>query len=54
MKNNHTSLTYCLHFWKLMERGGTQGVQFIVQILLARLLAPNEFGMIAIVMVFIN
>lgn len=41
-------------FWKLMERGGTQGIQFIVQIILARLLAPKEFGAIAIVMVFIN
>ena len=41
-------------FWKLMERGGTQGIQFIVQIILARLLAPEEFGTIAIVMVFIN
>ena len=28
-------------FWKLMERGGTQGVQFIVQIVLARLLLPE-------------
>lgn len=37
-----------------MERGGTQGIQFIVQIVLARLLAPEQFGTIAIVMVFIN
>ena len=41
-------------FWKFMERGGTQGIQFIVQIVLARLLAPEQFGTIAIVMVFIN
>lgn len=40
--------------WKLLERGGTQGIQFIVQIVLARLLIPEEFGTIAIVMVFIN
>ena len=40
-------------FWKLMERGGTQGIQFIVQIVLARLLSPEEYGIIAIVMVFI-
>jgi O-antigen/teichoic acid export membrane protein len=38
----------------LLERGGTQGIQFIVQIVLARLLAPEQFGTIAIVMVFIN
>jgi O-antigen/teichoic acid export membrane protein len=41
-------------FWKLLERGGTQGIQFIVQIILARLLAPEQFGTIAIVMVFIH
>ena len=41
-------------FWKFMERGGTQGIQFLVQIILARLLAPEQFGTIALVMVFIN
>lgn len=40
--------------WKLMERSGTQGIQFIVQIILARLLLPEEYGIIAIVMVFIQ
>lgn len=40
-------------FWKLMERGGTQGIQFVVQIVLARLLVPEQYGIIAIVMVFI-
>ncbi|WP_312654091.1 lipopolysaccharide biosynthesis protein [Proteiniclasticum sp.] len=39
--------------WKLLERSGTQGIQFIVQIVLARLLLPEEYGIIAIVMVFI-
>ena len=37
-----------------MERGGTQGIQFIVQIVLARLLVPEQFGTLAIVMVFVN
>lgn len=41
-------------FWKLIERIGTQGIQFILQIILARLLSPDQFGTIAIVMVFIN
>lgn len=40
--------------WKFLERTGTQGVQFIVQIILARILAPQQFGTIAIVLVFIN
>ncbi len=39
-------------FWKFMERGGTQGIQFIVQIILARLLLPEDYGIIALVVVF--
>lgn len=39
-------------FWKLMERGGTQGIRFIVQIILARLLLPEDYGIIAIVVIF--
>lgn len=37
-----------------MERGGAQIIQIVVQIILARLLGPNEFGTMAIVLVFIN
>jgi teichuronic acid exporter len=40
--------------WKYMERGGTQGVNFILSIILARLLLPEEFGLIAIILIFIN
>ena len=40
-------------FWKLIERGGTQGIQFLVTIILARLLLPEEFGVIIIVTIFI-
>lgn len=39
-------------FWKLMERGGTQGIQFVVQIILARLLLPEDYGIIAMVIIF--
>ena len=39
--------------WKLMERGGTQGIQFIVTIVLARILLPEEFGLIVLVTIFI-
>ena len=37
-----------------MERGGTQGIQFIVMIVLARLLLPEEFGLIVLVTIFIT
>lgn len=41
-------------FWKFLERGGTQGIQFVVQIVLARILSPSEFGTLAIILVFID
>ncbi|MFJ8266843.1 lipopolysaccharide biosynthesis protein [Peribacillus asahii] len=41
-------------FWKFMERGGTQGIQFIVQIILARLLLPEDYGIIALITIFIT
>lgn len=34
--------------WSGLDRFSSQGVQFIVQIILARLLAPSEFGIVAI------
>ncbi|WP_026394799.1 lipopolysaccharide biosynthesis protein [Acetobacterium malicum] len=41
-------------FWKFMERLGTQGIQFIVQIALARLILPEEYGTIALITIFIS
>ena len=40
--------------WKFMERIGVQGIQFIVTLLLARLLLPEDFGLLVIVMIFIT
>ncbi len=40
--------------WKLLERGGSSIVSLIIQIILARLLAPEDFGALAIILVFIN
>lgn len=51
-KENHLIISSLI--WKLMERGGTQGIQFIVQIILARLLLPTDFGAVAIITVFIT
>ena len=36
--------------WKLFERGGNAVVQLAVQIVMARLLAPEEFGALAIIL----
>lgn len=40
--------------WRLAERFGAKGVEFIVSIILARLLAPEVYGTIALVTVFIT
>lgn len=41
-------------FWKVMENGGTQGIQFLVSVLLARLLTPAESGEVMLIMIFIT
>lgn len=41
-------------FWSLMEQGGTSIVSLLVQIILARLLAPEIFGVMAILLVINN
>ncbi len=38
-------------FWKLLENGGAQGIQFVIAILLARLLTPAEYGVVGIIMI---
>ena len=50
-KKNKNEIATSL-FWKILENGGSQGVQFIVSILLARLLSPAEYGIVAIVLIF--
>lgn len=40
--------------WKFLERGGVQGVQFILTIVLARLVTPSDYGIISILLVFIQ
>ena len=38
--------------WKLLERFGVQGVQFVLQIILARLLLPEHYGVLSIMLIF--
>ncbi len=55
MQNENTrSKVLSSLLWKLMERGGTQGIQIIVQIILARLLLPEDYGLIALVTIVIT
>ncbi|HEY8892400.1 MAG TPA: lipopolysaccharide biosynthesis protein [Clostridium sp.] len=41
-------------FWRFMESSGTQGIQFVVSIILARLLLPKDFGIIGLITVYIQ
>ena len=41
-------------FWKLLERFGVSGIQFVLQLVLARLLTPDLYGVLSIMLVFIN
>lgn len=40
-------------FWKLFERISVQLIQFIVTVVLARLLLPSEYGTVALITIFI-
>ncbi len=40
--------------WSLAERFGSAISDFVISIIIARLLAPEEFGLVAMVMVFIS
>ena len=40
--------------WKMGERLISQGVSFVVSIVLARLLQPDDYGLIALITIFIN
>ena len=40
--------------WRGAERVGAQSIQFLLSIVLARLLTPNDYGIISLITVFIN
>lgn len=41
-------------FWATIEKVGTIGIQFVVSLILARLLSPSDYGIIAMLMIFIE
>lgn len=38
--------------WKLLERFGVQGIQFLLQLVLARILDPEHYGVLSLMVVF--
>lgn len=54
MKENIKQQTISGLFWRFAERCGAQGIQFLVSIVLARLLTPEDYGLSGLIMVFIS
>lgn len=40
-------------FWTILQQFGYQGINFIVQLLLARILLPEAFGVVALLQIFV-
>jgi len=41
-------------FWKLIERFAGRGISLVISVVLARLLTPDDYGLIALTTVFTN
>lgn len=54
MRKDVKSKTLSGIIWRLAERIGAQGITFLVSIILARLLDPDDYGLIAMVTVFLT
>lgn len=52
MKNDNAMIAVSNMLWRLFERIGVQGITFVVSVILARLLSPSDYGLLAIVSVF--
>ncbi|MFA9192791.1 lipopolysaccharide biosynthesis protein [Flavobacterium sp. FBOR7N2.3] len=53
MKDSLTSKTFKTVGWSAVERFSVQVIQFVISIILARLVAPSEYGLIAMLTIFI-
>jgi len=53
-KSNLKKRTIKSLFWKLVERTGFQLVQVVVSLIIARILGPKQYGMVAILLIFIS
>lgn len=54
MAENLKNKTLAGLFWSFLERVGSHLISFVVSIILARKLMPDDYGLIAIVLVFVN
>ena len=52
MEKNYKSSTTKGIFWMLSERIAAQGVSFIVSVILARMLSPDDYSVVSIVAIF--
>lgn len=49
-----TNSVFSATAWKILEKFGSKGIQFVIQIILARILVPDDYGIVAILTVFIS
>ena len=54
MKKTFKARIFSSFIWKFLERTGTQGIQFIIQMFLARMLLPKDYGAVALIMIFVS
>ena len=54
MAENLRNKTKVGFLWSTIERLSTQGIQFVFGIILARILSPTDYGIIAMPVVFLN
>lgn len=54
MNDNLKNSIFSGVFWKFLERILAQGVSFVVSVVLARILMPEDYGVVALILVFIN
>lgn len=54
MKNNLQRKVASGMFWRFGERICAQGVSFVLSIVLARILMPEDYGLVSLILVFIN
>ena len=54
MQNNIIQKTKIGIIWNVFEKFGVQGLGFIFNIILARILSPNDYGLFALLIVFVS